>query len=62
MRYAPTRTAADLAQEWLQVVGPNRKTSTVANYRVLLNAYLVPRIGAKRLARLTAADIQRRWS
>jgi integrase len=62
LRYAPTRTFADLAQEWLQVVGPNRKPSTVANYRVLLNAYLVPRIGSKRLDRLTAADIQHLYS
>ena len=59
LRYARARTLADLAGEWLEVVAPNRKASTVANYRVLVDAYLVPRIGSKRLDRLTSADIQR---
>ena len=39
--------------------GPNRKATTVANYRTLVEAYLVPHIGAKRLDRLAASDIQR---
>ena len=35
LQYAPVRTFADLAEEWLAVVGPNRKATTLANYRTL---------------------------
>ncbi len=62
LRYAPARTVADLAGEWLAVVGPNRKATTVANYRLLVNAYLLPRIGTVRLDRLTAPEIQRLYT
>ena len=58
LRHSPLRTVADLAQEWLAAVEPNRKASTVANYRMLMNAYVVPRIGATRLDRLTPGDVQ----
>jgi hypothetical protein len=30
LRYAPTRNVADLAQEWLAVIEPNRKATTAA--------------------------------
>lgn len=59
LRYAPARTFADLAGEWLTVVGPNRKATTAANYRLLVELYLVPRLGAARLDRITTAQIQR---
>ena len=58
-QYAPVRTFADLAEEWLTVVGPNRKETTLANYRDLVNAYLLPNLGALRLDRLATAQIQR---
>lgn len=59
LRFAPARTFADLAEEWLAVVGPNRKATTAANYRLLVEAYLLPRLGAVRLDRIAAAQIQR---
>ncbi len=62
LRYSPARSFADLAGEWLEVVTPNRKATTAANYRLLVNAYLVPRIGSKRLDRLTPADVQHLYS
>ena len=59
LQYAPVRTFADLAEEWLAVVGPNRKATTLANYRTLVGAYLLPSLGALRLDRLSTAQIQR---
>lgn len=59
LHYAPVRTFADLAEEWLAVVGPNRKETTLANYRTLVSAYLLPNLGAVRLDRLSTAQIQR---
>lgn len=58
LRHSPLRTVGDLAQEWLEAVEPNRKASTVANYRMLMQAYVVPKIGAIRLDRLTPTNIQ----
>ncbi|MHB1533359.1 MAG: tyrosine-type recombinase/integrase [Acidimicrobiales bacterium] len=58
LRYSPARTFAELAAEWLEAVAPNRKASTAANYALLVNAYLVPRLGSRRLDRLSASDIQ----
>jgi hypothetical protein len=58
LRYTPARNFTDLAGEWLEVVGPNRKASTLANYQMLVNAYLVPRIGLRRIDRVTPAMIQ----
>ena len=62
MRYAPARTFGDLAGKWLETVGPNRKASTVANYRMLVDAYLVPWIGLRRIDRVTPALIQRLYT
>lgn len=62
LRYSPRKTVAELAEEWLAVVGPNRKATTVANYRMLCQAYIVPRIGSKRLDRLSAPDVQRLYA
>jgi integrase len=58
LQYGPARTFADLATEWLAAVGPNRKASTVATYGTLVNVYLVPRFGSKRVDRLTPSDVQ----
>jgi integrase len=58
-RHSTAVTVADLAAEWLKAVEPNRKASTVANYRMLMDAYVLPRMGAARLDRLSASDVQR---
>ncbi|HVB05879.1 MAG TPA: tyrosine-type recombinase/integrase [Acidimicrobiales bacterium] len=58
LRYAPTVTFEDLAREWLSVIGSDRKATTIANYEMLVDAYLIPRIGSLRLDRLTAPRIQ----
>lgn len=58
LRCSPRRTVAEVVEEWLEVVGPNRKATTAANYRMLCQAYIVPRIGSKRLERLAAPDVQ----
>lgn len=52
LRHFEGRTVEDLAQEWLEAVGPNRKATTVANYTMLTKAYILPWIGSKRLDRL----------
>jgi integrase len=62
LRHGPRRTMADLADEWLAAVQPNRKASTFSNYGWLMRAYVVPRIGRIRLDRLSPADIQRLYS
>jgi integrase len=62
LRHGPRRTVADLAAEWLEVVRPNRKASTVNNYEWLMRAYVVPRIGSVRLDRLSPADVQKLYS
>lgn len=62
LRYGPRRTVADLADEWLEAVRPNRKASTFSNYGWLMRAYVVPRIGPARLDRLTPADVQKLYS
>jgi integrase len=62
LQYMPTRTVEMLADEWLDAVGPNRKATTAANYRMLVAAYIVPNIGSRRLDRLTVSDIQRLYS
>jgi integrase len=60
--YSPTKTVETLADEWLDAIGPNRKATTAANYRMLVGAYVVPNIGSKRLDRLTVSDLQRLYS
>ena len=62
LRYAARRTVGELAQEWLDAVGPNRKASTFSNWDRLMRAYVVPRIGHVRLDRLSPAHIQRLYS
>jgi integrase len=58
LRHGPRRTVAELAEEWLEAVQPNRKASTFSNYSWLMRAYVVPRIGPVRLDGLSPADIQ----
>jgi integrase len=60
--HGPRRTVADLAEEWLEAVQPNRKASTFSNYGWLMRAYVVPRIGRIRLDRLSPTDVQRLYS
>ncbi|MGH9107124.1 MAG: tyrosine-type recombinase/integrase [Acidimicrobiales bacterium] len=62
LRYGARRTVADLADEWLEAVQPNRKASTFSNWTWLMRAYVVPRVGQVRLDRLSPADIQRLYS
>src|SRR5579863_9501523 len=46
LRHAKAKTFGDLAAEWLVAVGPNRKVTTISNYRFIVNTYLIPRIGS----------------
>ena len=62
LRYEARRTVADLANEWLEAVRPNRKASTFSNWGWLMRAYVVPRIGHVRLDRLSPADVQKLYS
>jgi integrase len=62
LRHGPRRTVADLVDEWLEAVRPNRKASTFSNYGWLMRAYVVPKIGRIRLDRLSPADVQKLYS
>jgi len=62
LRHGPQRTVVDLAAEWLEAVRPNRKASTFSTYGWLMRAYVVPRIGAVRLDRLSPTRIQKLYS
>jgi integrase len=62
LRYAPTKTVGELATEWLEVVVPNRRPSTARNYQICVQVYIVPRLGSRRLDRLTAVDIHQLYA
>jgi integrase len=52
-------TLAEYLAYWLdEVVRPNRAPQTYTTYEVFVRLYLLPVLGAKRLDRLTARDIQ----
>ena len=59
LRHTQAKTFRDLASEWLVAVGPNRKLTTMSNYRFIVDTYLTPRIGTVRLDRLSAPLIQK---
>jgi integrase len=61
LRHTEAKTFAELAGEWIDAVGPNRKETTVSNYRFIIDTYLVPRIGGVPLGRLTAPVVQRMY-
>jgi integrase len=58
LRHAQAKTFGDLTSEWLVAIGPNRKLTTMSNYRLIVETYLTPRIGTVRLDRLSAPLIQ----
>jgi integrase len=62
LRHVPQKRVDGFVTEWLDAVTPNRKASTAANYRILMEAYVLPRIGKMRLDRLSPADIQRLYT
>jgi integrase len=52
-------TVQNLLQRWLnETVGPRVKVSTFASYRYLIEAVILPELGAMRLDRLTADDVE----
>jgi integrase len=57
-RVLPDCLFDDLLGEWLAVIKPNRKPTTVAKYEMLVHAYLRPRLGTLTIADLTPHRIQ----
>jgi integrase len=55
-------TVADYLREWLAGVDLELASTTAALYRVIVNAYIVPRIGGKRLDAITPADLTRLYA
>lgn len=53
------RTVADLIDAWLDAAAPTLKPRTLADYRAMADAYIVPAIGRLRLTRLTPDVVQR---
>ncbi len=51
------QTVAEYLNRWLEAVAPSLRESTAENYRVILERWIVPRIGNIRLAQLDAARI-----
>jgi integrase len=58
LRHTQAKTFRDLASEWLVAVEPNRKRTTMSNYRFIVDTYLTPRIGTVHLDRLSTPLIQ----
>lgn len=54
-----TPTVAELLDDWLTDVMPGRVVaSTISSYRWVTDKHLVPRIGTKRVASLSVADVE----
>jgi integrase len=54
-----TQTVGGFLSRWLDtVVVPTRKPTTVSSYRMLVRRYIEPKIGAIRLDKLTAEQVQ----
>jgi integrase len=52
-------TVGKYLAHWLETtVRPNRKPATYENYAVMVNLYIVPALGSKRLGKLTAAEVR----
>lgn len=60
----PTKqTVGEYLQRWLsQSIEGHKKPNTVKVYRWAVNHLLVPRLGGRRLMRLTAQDVQAAWA
>ncbi len=59
LRHFPGRTVSDLAGEWLEAVGPNPKSTTLANYTMLTKG-LHPPVDRRQTPRLAdPAEIQK---
>lgn len=57
-------TFADVWSKWMTVKSHQCRASTMASYTMLGNTHILPQLGAKRLDKLTALDIQEavtRW-
>lgn len=55
------RSLAAYLEHWITVVAPHRvRPNTLANYRQAIEQHLIPALGTKKLAKLTAKDI-RSW-
>lgn len=50
-------TVREYLETWLDGAAPSLAPSTVADYRRMINQYLVPRLGRHRLAKLTSVDV-----
>jgi integrase len=53
------RTVADLLEAWLAVVSPGLKPRSVADYRKVVDRYILPALGQLKLAKLGPADLER---
>lgn len=54
-------TLAQFLEGWLaDVVAPSLAPATVASYRMCTRVYIVPRLGARRLDKITVRDVQRK--
>src|SRR5262249_44391837 len=58
---APTKiTVKQAAEDWIKFVkGEKREPATIAEYRILVDRHIVPRLGATKLSSLTHARVQK---
>jgi len=57
--YAASLTVGDWLADWLAAVTPTIRPTSARGYRIHVEKWIVPAIGAERLIRLTPADIRR---
>lgn len=59
---APTATVAELLDRWLARVGPELSPTTLRTYRGYIEGRIKPELGATRLRKLKAAELDRFYS
>ena len=55
----PEKSFKSVAEEWLDMIKPQLKPSSVAKYRNILDLHLIPLLGSKNITSITRQDIQK---
>lgn len=55
----PEKSFKSVAEEWLDMIKPQLKPSSVAKYRNILDLHLIPLLGSKNITAITRQDIQK---
>lgn len=51
-------TLENISQEWIQMQKPQLKASSVAKYSNIMNSYLIPYFGSKKISTITRNDVR----